>query len=186
VPATAKVLLFVGRINPKKRLEDIIAAFAELAPREPDLHLILAGQADAAYSRVLRAMVDRTGLSARVRWVGFLDETAKPAAYAAADCFVHASVSEGMALAILEAMAQGLPVVATEGCYMRAAAERGALRECAQGGAALAAALAPVLADPAGARALGAAGRRHIREEHDWDRLARRYLRIYEEGLRAR
>jgi glycosyltransferase involved in cell wall biosynthesis len=186
LPATAKVLLFVGRINPKKRLEDIIAAFAELAPREPDLHLILAGQADAAYSRVLRAMVDRTGLSARVRWVGFLDETAKPAAYAAADCFVHASVSEGMALAILEAMAQGLPVVATEGCYMRAAAERGALRECAQGAPALAAALAPVLADPAGARALGAAGRRHIREEHDWDRLARRYLRIYEEGLRAR
>ena len=78
LPATAKVLLFIGRINPKKRLEDIIAAFAELAPREPDLHLILAGQADAAYSRVLRAMVDRTGLAARVRWVGFLDETAKP------------------------------------------------------------------------------------------------------------
>jgi hypothetical protein len=65
-----------------------------------------------------------------------------------------------MALAILEAMAHGLPVVATEGCYMRAAAELGALRECAQGGAALAAALAPVLADPAAARTLGAAGRR--------------------------
>jgi len=89
-------------------------------------------------------------------------------------------------LAILEAMAHGLPVVATEGCYMRAAAELGALRECAQGGAALAAVLAPVLADPAGARKLGAAGRRYIQEAHDWDRLARRYLRIYEEGLRAR
>jgi glycosyltransferase involved in cell wall biosynthesis len=68
---------------------------------------------------------------------------------------------------------------------MRVAAERGALRECAPGGAALAAALAPVLADPAEARKLGAAGRRYVREEHDWDRLARRYLRIYEEGLRA-
>jgi glycosyltransferase involved in cell wall biosynthesis len=134
----------------------------------------------------LRGLVDRTGLSARVRWVGFLDERAKPAAFAAAHCFVHASVSEGMALAILEAMAHGLPVVATEGCYMRAAAELGALRECAQGGAALAAALAPVLADPAAARTLGAAGRRYIQEAHDWDRLARRYLRIYEEGLPAR
>jgi glycosyltransferase involved in cell wall biosynthesis len=46
--------------------------------------------------------------------------------------------------------------------------------------------LAPVLADPAGARTLGTAGRRYIREKHDWDRLARRYLRIYEEGLPAR
>ena len=186
LPSTAKVLLYVGRINPKKRLEDIITAFAELAPREPDLHLVLAGQADDAYLRALRGLVDRTGLSARVRWVGFLDERAKPAAFAAAHCFVHASVSEGMALAILEAMAHGLPVVATEGCYMRAAAELGALRECAQGGAALAAALAPVLADPAAARTLGTAGRRYIQEAHDWDRLARRYLRIYEEGLPAR
>jgi glycosyltransferase involved in cell wall biosynthesis len=74
LPGTAKVLLFIGRINPKKRLEDIIAAFAELAPREPDLHLVLAGQADDAYLRALRGLVDRTGLSARVRWVGFLDE----------------------------------------------------------------------------------------------------------------
>jgi glycosyltransferase involved in cell wall biosynthesis len=186
LPDAAKVLLFVGRINPKKRLEDIIAAFAALAPREPDLHLVVAGQADAPYLRALRGQVDRTGLTARVRWVGFLDEAAKPAAFAAADCFVHASDSEGMALAILEAMAQGLPVVATRGCYMQAAAEQGALRECAQGPEALAAALAPLLADPASARALGAVGRAYLRAEHDWDRLARRYLRIYEEGLRAR
>ena len=186
LPDGAKVLLFVGRINPKKRLEDIIESFARLAPLDPDLHLVLAGQADASYRRGLEALVARTGLAARVRWVGFLDEAAKPAAFAAADCFVHASVSEGMALAILEAMAQGLPVVATQGCYMHAAAAQGALRECAQGPAALAAALAPLLADPAAARALGAAGRRYLRAEHDWDRLARRYLRIYEEGLRAR
>jgi hypothetical protein len=43
-----------------------------------------------------------------------------------------------------------------------------------------------VLADPAGARTLGTAGCRYIQEAHDWDRLARRYLRIYEEGLPAR
>jgi poly(glycerol-phosphate) alpha-glucosyltransferase len=186
LPADARVLLFVGRINPKKRLEDIVGAFARLAVADPRLQLVLAGQADAPYLRALRALVDRTGLAARVRWVGFLDEATKPGAFAAADCFVHASVSEGMALAILEAMAHGLPVVATRGCYMHAAAAGGALRECAQGPDALAAALAPLLADPAAARALGAAARRHIREEHDWDRLARRYLGIYAEGLRAR
>ncbi len=184
LPDAARVLLFIGRINPKKRVEDIVAAFATLAVRDERLHLVLAGSADEAYGRMVRAAAARCGASDRIRWVGFLDEARKPAAYAGADAFVHASVSEGMALAILEAMAHGLPVVATRGCYMSAAAAAGALRECAAGPAALVEALAPILAGAA--PDLGAAGAAYVRREHAWDRLAERTLAIYEEGLRAR
>ena len=186
LPASVPVLLFIGRINPKKRVEDIIAAFARLAASAPDLHLVLAGTAPPAYLRALQALVAQAGLAPRVRWVGFLDEAAKPSAFAAATAFVHASVSEGMALAILEAMAHGLPVVATRGCYMHAAAAAGALRECEQGPEALATALAPLFAAPPAAQALGAAGRAYVEREHAWPTLASRCLRIYEEGLRAR
>ncbi|NBX33755.1 glycosyltransferase [bacterium] len=183
LPAAARVILFVGRLNPKKRVEDILAAFATLAARDERLHLVLVGAADDAYGRTLRALAERSAFAGRIRWVGFLDESRKPAAYAAAEVFVHASVSEGMALAILEAMAHGLPVVATRGCYMAAAARAGALRECAPGAPALADALGAVL-DPA-ADGLGAAGAAYVRQEHDWARLAERSLATYAEGLRT-
>jgi glycosyltransferase involved in cell wall biosynthesis len=184
LPADAQVLLFVGRINPKKRIEDILAAFSALAARDERLHLVLAGAAEEAYGRGLRAAAARSAAADRIRWVGFLDEAGKPAAFAAADVFAHASLSEGMALAILEAMALGLPVVASRGCYMGAAARAGALRECAPGAAGLADALRLVLADASGG--LGAAGAAYVRQEHDWDHLAARTLAIYAEGLRAR
>jgi glycosyltransferase involved in cell wall biosynthesis len=114
-----------------------------------------------------------------LRWLGFLDEQAKPAALASAQCFVHASESEGMALAILEAMSAGLPVVASKGCYMREAAAAGALLECAQGPEALADAIRRVLDDASLAATLGKNARVHAAQEHDWDRIAARTLEIY-------
>mgnify|MGYP006276543715 CR=1 FL=1 len=182
IPSSARVILFVGRIMPKKRLEDIVAAFARLRRGRPDLFLVVAGDPaqDVAYHRSLVAEADRLGCADALRWTGFLDERAKPAAFAAADCFVHASVSEGMALAILEALAAGLPVVATRGCYMRAAAAAEALLECEQGPDALAAALGQVLADDGLARRLRENARAHARAEHDWDALAVRCLAAYD------
>lgn len=181
IAADAVVLLFVGRIMPKKRLEDILVAFAFLRADRPKLVLAIAGNAgqDPAYQARLRKIADGHRCADGVRWLGFLDEQSKPAAYAVAEAFVHASVSEGMALAILEAMSAGLPVVATRGCYMRQAAAAGALLECDQGPEALAAALRSVFENPALAARLGAAARAHVAEEHDWDRLARKMGEAY-------
>ena len=82
-----------------------------------------------------------------------------------------------MALAILEAMSAGLPVVATKGCYMSDAAEAGVLRQCAQGPVALAAAVGEVLSAPSD---LGARGRAYAHRVHNWDALAQRTPRLYE------
>jgi len=170
------VILFVGRITPKKRIEDIIRALPEL-----DAHLFIAGnpEAEPEYAGRLRAAVRAAACERRVHWLGFMDEAAKAAAYAASDVFVHASESEGMALAILEAMSAGLPVVATQGCYMAEAAAAGALVECAAGPKALAAALRPLLHDPSPAQAQGRAGQAYVATVHGWTEIARRSLRIY-------
>jgi glycosyltransferase involved in cell wall biosynthesis len=177
-----RVILFIGRITPKKRLEDIIQALSLLGASAP--HLFIAGSptAEPDYGEALFRIVRECGCAARVHWLGFLDEAAKSAAYAAADVFVHASESEGMALAILEAMSAGLPVVATRGCYMSEAASAHALIQCEQGAAALAAAVAPLLADPARARVQGLAGQAHAHRVHDWEALARATMRIYAEA----
>ena len=180
--ASDRAMLFIGRITPKKRLEDIIQALSLLGTSAP--HLFIAGTPDteSAYGKKLFQMVRTCGCAARVHWLGFLDEAAKAAAYAASDVFVHASESEGMALAILEAMSAGLPVVATRGCYMTEAASTGALIQCEQGALSIAAALAPLLADPIRARTQGLVGQAHAHLVHDWEALARATMRIYAEA----
>ncbi len=173
---TDRVSLFVGRITTKKRIEDIIGAVAGLGA-----HLFIAGNFDAepGYTATLKAEAKAAGCAQRVHWLGFMDEEAKAAAYAAADCFVHASESEGMALAILEAMSAGLPVVATQGCYMEEAAQAGALVECAAGPKALTEALRPLLMDLDLAKQQGQRGQVYASTVHDWANIARRSLQIY-------
>jgi glycosyltransferase involved in cell wall biosynthesis len=181
IPAGARVMLFVGRIVALKRIEDIAEVLARLRHSHPDLHLVIAGDlgTEPAYVARLREQFTASGIADRVRWVGFLDEQAKPAAYAAAQVFVHASESEGMAIAILEAMAAGVPVVASRQCHMSAAAEAGALKQCEQGAVALAEAIAEVLVAPA---ALGARGQAYVRRVHAWSAIAAEILKIYAEG----
>lgn len=182
ISASDKVILFVGRIVAKKRLEDIISAFAKLRADSGPLILAIAGNTSQSpeYHQRLVEITNRLGCADGVRWLGFLDEQSKPAAFAAADCFVHASESEGMALAILEAMSAGLPTVVTRGCYMRQAAEAGAVLECPQGAAALANAIGSLLENEEAATALGKKARDYVAKEHDWNRLAALTLEIYD------
>ena len=181
IPDAAPVLLFVGRIVPLKRIEDIAGVLSRLRLSHPDLHLVIAGDlgTELAYTARLRDLCTVLGIADRVHWVGFLNERAKPPAYAAAQVFVHASESEGMAIAILEAMAAGVPVVATRRCHMSAAAEAGALKQCEQGESALAAAIAEVLDAPADR---GARGQAYVHRVHAWEAIAAEKLKIYAEG----
>ena len=182
IDATDRVILFIGRITPKKRLEDIILALSLLGASAP--HLLIAGNPDhdGEYGAKLFHLVRSCGCAPRVHWLGFMDEAAKAAAYAAANVFVHASESEGMALAILEAMSAGLPVVATRGCYMSNASTAEALVQCEQGPEALAKALAPLLLNPAAARTQCQVGQAYVHRVHDWDTLAKATLKLYAEG----
>jgi teichuronic acid biosynthesis glycosyltransferase TuaC len=100
-------LLSVGSLIPRKGHELIIAALTEL----PDMTLMIAG------SGPMRAELERTaqekGVAARVRFLGEIAHDALTDAYRAADIFVLASSREGWANVLLEAMACGTPVVAT-------------------------------------------------------------------------
>lgn len=182
IAASDRVILFVGRIMAKKRLEDIINAFAKLQATSGSLTLAIAGNIsqDPLYYRSLVEAATNLGCADGIRWLGFLDEQSKPAAFAAADCFVHASESEGMALAILEAMSAGLPTVVTRGCYMRQAAEAGAVLECPQGAAALTDAIRKVLEDSVFTLSLRERARTYATKQHDWATIAARTLEIYD------
>jgi glycosyltransferase involved in cell wall biosynthesis len=107
-------LLFLSRIDPKKGLDLLLAAFAKLRQSHPDIVLVIAGDGDAAYLAELKALAQQLDIADAVIWTGFLTGRAKLAALAAADLFVLPSYSENFGIAVVEAMAAGLPVVISD------------------------------------------------------------------------
>lgn len=150
-------VLFLGRLWREKGIDDLLAAAARVAPQLPALQLVCAG--DGELERV-QALAQRLGLAGRVELPGWLDGEPKARALREAAVFVLPSYAEGLPMGVLEAMAQGVPVVASDVGGVREALGDAGLLVAAGDVEALAGALAALLQDPARAAALGAAGRR--------------------------
>ncbi len=104
-----RVVISVGRLSPEKGHEDLLLAFAQLRQQVPQARLVLVG--DGIERDTLQALQARCGLNGEVTFAGVQDDV-RPW-LAAADVYVQPSRREGLSLAVLEAMAFGLPVIAT-------------------------------------------------------------------------
>lgn len=105
VKPSTKVLLSVGELNENKNHATVIRALAAL--KEQDFVYVICGQ--GSKMRALAALAESLGLADRVVLTGFRRDVAK--FYQAADCFVFPSYREGLSVALMEAMASGLPCV---------------------------------------------------------------------------
>jgi glycosyltransferase involved in cell wall biosynthesis len=105
-----QVIGAAGRLDPIKGFQHLLEAFALLAPGFPKLQLRIAGY-DAGYGPALRALAQRAGVAKSVEFVGFQPDM--PEFLRSLDIFVMPSLSEGLGQTALEAMATGLPVVAS-------------------------------------------------------------------------
>jgi glycosyltransferase involved in cell wall biosynthesis len=162
----------VGVVARRKSQEDLLDAAGRLGR---PLHVLLAGiTEDPEIAR--RAAALPAGV--RVRCLGFRDDVAELSALL--DVFVLPSTIEGFSLALLEAMARGLPCVATDAGGNREALGEGAGRLYPPGDApALARVLGELLDDVEAARALGARARERVRREFDLSRTVARTLELY-------
>lgn len=106
----AVLLLYAGRLSREKNLPLLLDAFRLVAARVPGAYLALVG--DGPLREDLARQVAAWGLSGRVRFVGAVPPERIPAFYRAADVYAFPSVTETQGLAVIEAMAAGLPVVA--------------------------------------------------------------------------
>lgn len=112
LPPTQPILLYVGRVAFEKNIEFLLRMFARLRSSRPDALLVIAGEGPAREH--LGRMARELGIDAQVRFIGYLNRaTELPDCYAAGDAFVFASRTETQGLVLLEAMAQGTPVVST-------------------------------------------------------------------------
>jgi len=116
-PATRgrRNILFLGRIHPKKGCDLLIRAFAMLAKGEPTLHLVMAGPDDGAHTRAgLERMAGELGVADRITWTGMLQGSAKWSALRAAEVFALPSHQENFGIAVVEALASGVPVLISD------------------------------------------------------------------------
>jgi O-antigen biosynthesis protein len=111
----ARLLLYVGRVAPSKRLPVLVEAVARLRDVEPAVHAVIVGNHSDIYREEMRHCQEcakRLGVAERVHFLGSCSDAELADLYRAADVFVTPSRSEGFCLPVIEAMASGLPVVA--------------------------------------------------------------------------
>jgi glycosyltransferase involved in cell wall biosynthesis len=110
IAGKSPILGVVGSLYPVKGHRFLIAAMPEILRRWPDVVLLVIGRGKLEAS--LEAQAEELGVGAHVRFLGLRQDV--PRLLSALDVFVLPSLSEGLSLALLEAMAAGKPVVATE------------------------------------------------------------------------
>jgi len=113
-PGRSPSLLFLSRLDAKKGLELLLAAFARVRCHYPAAILVIAGDGPAEFVEGLKRQSRQLGEESAVVWAGFLQGEAKSKALAQADVFVLPSHSENFGVAVVEAMGAGLPVVVSD------------------------------------------------------------------------
>jgi len=176
----SKVVLFAGTFSRTKGVEHLVRALPQIVRRHPDVKLVLVGSGPLE-SR-LRELVQRLGVTESVVFVGRRSHDQMPQIVAAADVLVLPSLNEGLPRVILEAMATGLPVVATSVGGIPELVTDGRTGLLVRPGdeGALADAVCRVLADPDVAKAWGRAGRDVAEREYEREANLRRYAQMVE------
>jgi glycosyltransferase involved in cell wall biosynthesis len=176
-----RLLVAVGNLYAVKGHQYLIHAVALLSDRHPHLHVAIAGRGNLETAITTRA--SDLGVSGKIHLLGLRSDV--PAVLAAADVFVLPSLSEGLPLALLEAMFAGRPIVASDVGEIATALDGGRAGKLVAPGnpVDLAAALDELLSDPNGARELGERARSRAVAEYDVSQMVSRYRSMYEQLL---
>jgi glycosyltransferase involved in cell wall biosynthesis len=174
-----RYVLFVSILQPRKNVKALVRAFAILRAERPDLDakLVIAGGKGWEYEGLF-ANVESLGLRAQVRFTGFVDDEDLPDLYRGARLFVYPSLYEGFGLPILEAMASGVPVIASNVSSMPEVVGDAGLLVDPNDAEALAASMASVLDDAKLAEELRRRGLARART-FSWEAVALKTLEVY-------
>jgi glycosyltransferase involved in cell wall biosynthesis len=181
-----RVVVSVGRFVPMKNMALLVEAAALLRQSCPALHVLLVGEGPE--QEALRQQVARLGLTGTVTFTGYVPQEDMARFYRAADVFALGSAFDNSPNVVLEAMACGLPIVATDvgGVSEYVVPGRGGDLVPAGNAVRLAHALGEWLRDAARSRAAGAFNRQRVLDRFSWRTSAQRLLEVYGEVMDRR
>ena len=175
-----KIILFLGRVNFKKGLDILIGAFAAIARKRDDVHLLIAGPDDSGYGKKVTAWLKKENVYIKTTLSGMLHGEEKLEALIYSSVFVLPSYSENFGIAVLEAMACGLPVVVSEKVNLWPTvveAKAGFVAPCDV--EIFTRKIINILDDADLARQMGMNGIAHVRNNFSWHEIATRLLSMY-------
>lgn len=176
-----RLLLAVGNLYAVKGHDDLVRALRLIGDEYPTAHVAIAGRGEQAHALTLLAR--RLALGDRVHLLGVRSDVGN--LLASADLFVHPSISEGLPLAVLEAMSAGRPVIATDVGDVSTVLARGEAGRLVPSGdaPALAQAIRELLSDPVAADRLSRAATARVQAEYTLERMVQRYSSVYLSAL---
>jgi glycosyltransferase involved in cell wall biosynthesis len=178
--AATRNILFLSRIDEKKGLDLLIEAFCRIAVGRPDIRLVICGGGSPAITDQGQRRAASLGLADRVTWTGHVSGELRFAAYSAAEIFVLPSHSENFGIALLEAMAAGLPCLSTDQVALAAdAAADQAVMLAARHPAAIAGALVELLDSAPKRQSLAANARLLAQRQYSLQAMADGLLALY-------
>ncbi len=180
IPQARRLLLYLGRIHPKKGIFELVEAWRSLGGARTDWHLLLAGWDDGGHLAELRRRIREDGLSDTVTYIGPRFGAEKRAVFETADAFVLPSHSEGLPMAVLEAWSYRLPVIMTPQCNLSDGFAAGAAIEVAPEPSSIASGIRELVRlSREERRRMGRAGRQLVEQRYAWPRIARQMRDVY-------
>ncbi|HBB86431.1 MAG TPA: hypothetical protein DC047_02315 [Blastocatellia bacterium] len=182
-----RLILFLGRITPKKRTDLLVKAFAEISADFPDVSLVIAGPDEGTYLSEVQQLATNLGIGGRTVFTGALRGREVQAALVDTDVFVLPSLHENFGVSVIEAMACGVPIILSNLVNLA-----GLIREESAGLSiapdqnSLVAALRRILSDPEAAREMGMNGRKLALDRFTWDGILPAVIDLYTRAIETK
>jgi glycosyltransferase involved in cell wall biosynthesis len=169
-------LLFLGRLDPKKGIENLLHAIYLL--RDSNIWLDVCGTGNPVYAKGLRELSESLGLAQRVKFLGHVEGEAKTGAFLRADVCVIPSYSENFGMVVAEALAHGVPVIASRATPWADVEPKGCGLWVTNDPNCLAEAITRIRG--MNLQEMGGRGRAWMQENFGWDGVAHQILGLYE------
>ena len=123
-----KFILYLGTLQPRKNVPFLIEAFAKIHEQMPEFKLVIAGSREAHnFDKKIDLVIEKHQIANKIIFTGYIDEKDKKVLYSLSKSFIFPSCYEGFGIPVLEAMSQGVPVLASDIPSLKEIAADGAL-----------------------------------------------------------